>query len=100
MANKKIVFKTTTKNFIKKQLAKARRIAEEKATIISAKINKQAIDECTLELEKIGSTVTLNSQRIRTDREFLQKEIKEIHNFSFSPRIRLDSVRVSLPSKK
>ena len=99
-ANKKIVFKTTTKIFIKKQLAKARRIAEEKATIISAKINKQAIDECTLELEKIGSTVTLNSQRIRTDREFLQKEIKEIHNFSFSPRIRLDSVRVSLPSKK
>ena len=97
--NKKIFFKPSTMNLIKKQIEKMRAIAEKKARMITENINKRAIEECSLELKKLDSIRSFTNQSIRADREYLQKELSDIQTLPNTPRLRLDAIRISLPSR-
>jgi len=86
-------------NLIKKQIEKMRAIAEKKARMITENINKRAIEECSLELKKLDSIRSFTNQSIRADREYLQKELSDIQTLPNTPRLRLDAIRISLPSR-
>ena len=98
--SKKVVFKPTTINLIKKQLEKARTIAERKVKIINKNTNKRAIEECRLELKKIDSAGGLTNKSTKKNREYLQQELSDIETLSNTPYLRLDSIRISLPSRE